>query len=118
MELPFDDDSFHRVIASEVLEHVTDDESAFAELARVLRPGGRLAVTIPAWLSETVCWKLSSDYHAPAVPGGHVRIYRRRDVQHKLAGAGLAARSLASGPRPSHALLVAEVRGGTQPRSR
>ena len=87
--LPFDDDSFDKVIASEVLEHIADDESAFAELARVLRPGGRLAVTIPAWLAETVCWKLSSDYHAPAVPGGHVRIYRLRDVRTKLAAAGL-----------------------------
>ena len=87
--LPFDDGSFDKVIASEVLEHIGDDEAAFAELARVLRPGGRLAVTIPAWLSEIVCWKLSSDYHAPAVPGGHVRIYRLRDVGRKLAAAGL-----------------------------
>jgi len=87
--LPFDDESFDRVIASEVLEHITDDESAFAELARVLRPGGRLAVTIPSWLAETVCWKLSSEYHAPAVPGGHVRIYRRRDVRRRLTAAGL-----------------------------
>ena len=87
--LPFDDDSFDRVIASEVLEHITDDESAFAELARVLRPGGRLAVTIPSWLAETVCWKLSSEYHAPAVPGGHVRIYRLRDVRRRLTAAGL-----------------------------
>ena len=86
--LPFDDDSFDRVIASEVLEHITDDESAFAELARVLRPGGRLAVTIPSWLAETVCWRLSSEYHAPAVPGGHVRIYRLRDVRRKLTAAG------------------------------
>ena len=87
--LPFDDDSFDRVIASEVLEHIDDDEAAFAELARVLRPGGRLAVTIPSWLPETVCWKLSNDYHAPAVPGGHVRIYRLRDVRRRLAAAGL-----------------------------
>ena len=87
--LPFDDESFDRVIASEVLEHITDDESAFAELARVLRPGGRLAVTIPSWLAETVCWKLSSEYHAPAVPGGHVRIYRLRDVRRRLTAAGL-----------------------------
>ena len=87
--LPFDDDSFDRVIASEVLEHITDDESAFAELTRVLRPGGRLAVTIPSWLAETVCWKLSSEYHAPAVPGGHVRIYRLRDVRRQLTAAGL-----------------------------
>ena len=87
--LPFDDDTFDRVIASEVLEHIGDDGSAFAELARVLRPGGRLAVTIPSWLPETVCWRLSSDYHAPAVPGGHVRIYRLSDVRRKLAAAGL-----------------------------
>ncbi|MYB03409.1 MAG: class I SAM-dependent methyltransferase [Acidimicrobiaceae bacterium] len=98
--LPFDDDSFDRVIAAEVLEHISDDESAFAELARVLRPGGRLAVTIPSWLAETVCWKLSSDYHAPAVPGGHVRIYRLRGVRRKLTTAGLQP----GGSHRAHAL--------------
>ncbi len=87
--LPFESNSFDRVIASEVLEHVADDEAAFAELARVLIPGGRLAVTIPSWLGETVCWKLSSDYHAPAAPGGHVRIYRLRELRHKLEQAEL-----------------------------
>ena len=87
--LPFDDETFDRVIASEVLEHIDDDESALAELARVLRPGGRLAVTIPSWLPETVCWRLSSEYHAPAVPGGHVRVYRLGEVRRKLAAAGL-----------------------------
>jgi len=89
VRLPFDDASFHRVIASEVLEHVPDDEAAFAELARVLRPGGRLAVTVPSWLPETVCWKLSSQYHAPAAEGGHVRVYRRRNVNARLVSAGL-----------------------------
>ncbi|MCH2425049.1 MAG: class I SAM-dependent methyltransferase, partial [Acidimicrobiales bacterium] len=62
--LPFADDSFDRVIASEVLEHIDDDEGALAELARVLRPGGTGAVTIPAHLPERVCWALSADYHA------------------------------------------------------
>ena len=38
--LPFPDDTFDRVITSEVLEHIQDDVSAIAELARVLRPGG------------------------------------------------------------------------------
>ena len=38
LELPFADGSFDRVIASEVLEHIPDDESAMAELTRVLRP--------------------------------------------------------------------------------
>ena len=39
---------FDRVIASEVLEHIPDDVAAIAELARVLRPGGTMAVTVPA----------------------------------------------------------------------
>ena len=47
ISLPFPDASFERVIASEVVEHIADDGRAFAELARVLKPGGTLAVTVP-----------------------------------------------------------------------
>jgi len=93
--LPFADASFERVIAAEVLEHVPDDERAMAELARVLRPGGTMAVTVPAWFPERVCWALSDDYHAPAVPGGHVRIYRRGELAAKLRSCGLRVRGWA-----------------------
>jgi SAM-dependent methyltransferase len=89
LALPFADRSFDRVIAAEVLEHVPDDRAVMAELARVLRPGGRLAVTVPRWYPERICWALADDYHAPAVEGGHVRIYRRRTLRARLAGAGL-----------------------------
>ena len=88
--LPFGDAVFDRVIASEVLEHVPDDSAACAELARVLKPGGRLAATVPAWWPEKICWMLSSDYHAPAAEGGHVRIYRKPRLRRRLAAAGLA----------------------------
>ena len=88
--LPFGDAAFDRVIASEVLEHVPDDQAACAELARVLKPGGRLAVTVPAWWPEKICWMLSDDYHAPAAAGGHVRIYRKPRLAWRLAAAGLA----------------------------
>jgi SAM-dependent methyltransferase len=87
--LPFTDGAFDRVVASEVLEHVVDDAAAFGELARVLRPGGVLAVTVPAEGPEKVCWWLSDDYHAPAVPGGHVRIYSRVELGARLRAAGL-----------------------------
>ena len=87
--LPFPDASFDRVIASEVLEHIPHDESAFAELTRVLRPGGVLAVTVPARLAEKLCWMISGDYPAPRSPGGHVRIYRRRDVRDRMRACGL-----------------------------
>ena len=85
--LPFPDDSFDRVIAAEILEHVPRDWEAMTEIARVLRPGGLAAVTVPAWLPERVCWALSREYHE--VPGGHVRIFTRAELTAKLASAGL-----------------------------
>jgi SAM-dependent methyltransferase len=87
--MPFPDGSFDRVIAAEVLEHIPRDQRAMNEIARVLRPGGIAAVTVPAWLPERICWALSDDYHN--VPGGHVRIYTRAELEAKLARAGLAA---------------------------
>jgi SAM-dependent methyltransferase len=45
--LPFPAASFDKVISSEVLEHLEDDASAMREVARVLRPGGACAVTVP-----------------------------------------------------------------------
>jgi SAM-dependent methyltransferase len=85
--IPFDDGSFDRVIAAEVLEHIDDDGGAIAELVRVLRPGGVLAVTVPRWLPERICWALSRQYHD--VPGGHVRIYRGHALRAALRRAGL-----------------------------
>jgi SAM-dependent methyltransferase len=86
--LPFADNSFDKVIAAEVFEHILDDQRAMNEVARVLRPGGVLAVTVPAWLPERICWGLSREYHE--VPGGHVRIYTRLELEAKLRRAGLA----------------------------
>ena len=86
--LPFPDASFDLVVAAEVLEHLHDDERAYAELARVLKPGGRIAVTVPRWFPEKVCWMLSDAYHE--VEGGHIRIYQRRQVLDRLRVAGLS----------------------------
>jgi SAM-dependent methyltransferase len=88
--LPFADGSFDRVIASEVLEHISDDAAAVRELARVLRRGGTIAVTVPTYVPERICWALSREYHAPYVEGGHVRIYREPVLRTRLRDAGLA----------------------------
>src|SRR3954454_12366934 len=87
--LPFADGTFDRIIASEVMEHIPDDLAALDELTRVLRPGGTMAITIPAWLPEKICWALSDEYHGPFVDGGHVRIYTEQDLRTKMRGAGL-----------------------------
>jgi len=90
LDLPFADDSFDRVITSEVLEHIWDDQRAVGEMVRVLRVGGRLAVTVPTYWPERVNWALDRHYHD--IPGGHVRIYRRRDLEQKMERAGLFLR--------------------------
>ncbi len=98
LALPVPDASVDRVIAAEVLEHIPDDSTAIAEIARVLKPGGRVAVTVPRYGPERVCWALSDAYHANE--GGHVRIYRRPELRGKLADAGLRP----AGQHHAHAL--------------
>jgi SAM-dependent methyltransferase len=87
LDLPFADGEFDRIVAAEVLEHIPDDAAAIAELVRVLRPGGTIAVTVPRWLPERICWALSDQYHE--VEGGHVRIYTGSELVARLEGAGL-----------------------------
>jgi len=98
--LPFPAGAFDAVITSEVLEHITDDTAALAEMVRVLRPGGVLAATVPSWLPEKVSWMLSEEYHAPIAVGGHVRIYSATELVAKLRAAGLRL----AGRHHAHAL--------------
>ena len=98
LSLPFPDASFDVVMASEVLEHIPADEIAMAEIARVVRPGGRVAVTVPRFWPERVCWALSDEYHD--VAGGHVRIYRGDVLAERLQRAGLTP----TGSHHAHAL--------------
>ena len=98
LALPFCDGVFDRVICSEVLEHIVHDVRAMAELARVLRGGGTMAVTVPRRGPERINWVLSHEYHD--VPGGHIRIYSRRVLEERLSSVGLRVR----GHHHAHAL--------------
>ena len=96
--LPYEDGAFDCVIASEILEHVPEDDLAIDELVRVLRPGGLLAVTVPRWMPEKICWMLSDEYHANE--GGHIRIYHADQLRDKVVARGLTF----DGSHHAHAL--------------
>lgn len=55
-EMPFPDQNFDFIVSSEVIEHVEDQKSAFSEFARVLKPGGKIAITTPNKLWFPTVW--------------------------------------------------------------
>lgn len=83
-QLPFRDGCFDVVKATEVMEHVPDAATALRECGRVLRPGGRLVLTVP------FLERLHGD------PQDYAR-YTRPMWEHLLAAAGL--RPLAIAPQ-------------------
>jgi SAM-dependent methyltransferase len=84
LELPFADNTFDKVICSEVLEHIPDYQGALGEIERVLKPGGLFCASVPRRWPEKICWALSDAYYQ--VPGGHLRIFRsnalRSEIEH------------------------------------
>jgi ubiquinone/menaquinone biosynthesis C-methylase UbiE len=84
--LPFQDGVFDAVICSEVLEHVDNHKTAVTELLRVLKPGGNLAVSVPRFWPERICWAISKPYREAL--GGHIRIYKNNELQRLIEDAG------------------------------
>ena len=85
--LPFEDNYFDLVICAEVLEHIADDRQAAGEIVRVLKPGHNLAVSVPRFWPERICWALSTTYTQTA--NGHIRIYRKQELIALLENYGM-----------------------------
>ena len=63
--IPIENSSLDAVVCSEVLEHVDSPNESIQELVRVLKPGGIMALSVPRYLPELICWKLSKEYFFP-----------------------------------------------------
>jgi len=84
--LPFADATFDKVIATDVLECVLDDDRAMGEIYRVLKPDGRVVVSTPHRRVERLLRRMSSDYALRR--GGPVRVYRRGELRTRMQRAG------------------------------
>ena len=89
--IPFENSSIDAVMCSEVLEHIDSPEESIKELIRVLKPGGVMALSVPRYLPELICWKLSKEYSK--TPGGHVRIFKHNQLKDLAVSNGLEYRS-------------------------
>jgi len=105
--LPFKNNSFDRIIAAEILEHVKDDQRAISEIYRVLRPGGLVMITVPnkdyPFLWDPLNWVLEKifNWHIPSniwwlagIWADHVRLYDRDDLITKFKKVGFKIRKI------------------------
>jgi 2-polyprenyl-3-methyl-5-hydroxy-6-metoxy-1,4-benzoquinol methylase len=75
-DIPFSDDSFDVVVATEILEHIDDDRACVREAVRVLRPGGRAYFAVP------------NDCLGPEEEPEHVRKYTQETLEALLSPYG------------------------------
>ena len=98
--LPFLDNSFDKILLSEVLEHIPDQQSALLELKRILRPGGILAISVPHsnyplwwdpinWIWTRLGGKPFTHTKFGGIWENHVRLYTPDELIRQVEQAGL-----------------------------
>jgi SAM-dependent methyltransferase len=78
--MPFKDESFDLVLATDVIEHLDDDRAGLREISRVLTPSGKVLITVPAFPS---LWGLQDRVSQ------HKRRYRVASLLAAVSDAGL-----------------------------
>lgn len=105
--LPFPHDCFDKVILSEVLEHLADDRAGLLEVARTVRPGGLIAITVPnanypfLWDPINKTLETLFDTHISRGPlagiwANHVRLYHPSQLRSVVESCGLIVEELRS----------------------
>ncbi|MBT3362275.1 MAG: glycosyltransferase [Chloroflexi bacterium] len=92
--LPFKDNTFDCVICSEVIEHVPADKSTFAEMTRVLKPGGRLILGTPDYGRWR--WRFTEWVYEHVIPGGyaeeHITHYTQKSLTELMESLGYTSK--------------------------
>ncbi len=80
---PYDDDSFDAVVSFSVLEHVTDAEKVISEMLRVLKPGGRILLTLPNkyYPKETHTLLYGVSYLPHNLANAYIRLFDRSPLE-------------------------------------
>lgn len=109
MEMPFPDNAFDKIVCTEVLEHVPDDTKAMRELLRVLKPGGRVAITVPnlnfPFLWDPLNWTMQNIFKRPiknsiwsdffaGIWYGHTRLYEVDKLHDQLKQVGFGIKDM------------------------
>ena len=79
-KMPFADETFSLVLATDIIEHVDDDRAAISEIRRVLKPNGAALISVPAFPS---LWGFQDEV------SHHKRRYRMKPLREKLGQGGL-----------------------------
>ncbi len=97
--IPFKENSFNKIFCSEVLEHIPDDLQALKEIYRILKPGGKLLVTVPNhhfpffwdpinWILEKILRRHIRSGFWAGIWNEHLRLYVQEEIQDKITKAG------------------------------
>ncbi len=92
-DLPFSDSYFDSLVCSDVIEHILNDKKALREMARVLKPGGRLVLTTTANNSFTKRFQETFEHCRPG--------YDKKDFEKLMEGTELLLEEV----RPLFSLL-------------
>lgn len=101
MRLPLASSTFDLLVAMDMLEHLPDDRAALCEFHRVLKPGGRLFATVPAYPH------LWSEHDLALM---HHRRYLRREMAERVASAGFRLEKLSHTMMMLYPLVAAQRR--------
>lgn len=84
-KMPFRNNCFDAIVATEVFEHIPNPETAVKECFRILKKKGRICVSVPTSLSEKVFAYLHTDW---VKNSGHVNIFSEREILDLLTKSG------------------------------